>query len=195
MRPLLVFYNLQQEVVLDTPLILRQNHQRAKQQRQQLKNQQIFEGKEFSLQFPIVDDVSADNLCFQPISELTECFVDGLLKMAKGKGTGIPAIGKYIRVKIIDPGYFMGSIMCLVEDNKGQVINLALHNFVSLGDNVGEIAALMVNGQELVIKQPYLQVRNWEVVAISMIFPYICTLKHTHTFTLTFGNRSVAMVL
>ena len=52
----------------------------------------------------------------------------------------------------------MGFIMCLVEDGKGQVVNLALHNFVPLTDNVRAMADVVFNGQELTIKQPYLQV-------------------------------------
>jgi len=65
----------------------------------------------------------------------------------KGKGTNSPADGKFIRVKIIDPGYFMGSIMCLVEDRKGQVVNLALHNFVPLSGRSVQTNSYLPNKQ------------------------------------------------
>ena len=64
-------YPSQREVVLDSPLILRQNHQRAKQDQQLWKDKLKFQGKELPLQYPMVDDVAADNLCFKSISELT----------------------------------------------------------------------------------------------------------------------------
>ena len=87
-------------MVLDAPLALRQNHQRAKLEQQRWNDQQKKDGNDLPL-FPIVDDVSADNLCIRPASELMECFVDDLLKMGKGKGQGTPAEGKFLRVKMI----------------------------------------------------------------------------------------------
>ena len=61
----------QREVVLDNPLTLRQNHQRAKQDQHLWKDKLKFQGKELPLQYPMIDDVAADNLCFKSISELT----------------------------------------------------------------------------------------------------------------------------
>ena len=87
----------------------------------------------------------------------------------------------------------MGFIMCLVEDGKGQVVNLALHNFVPLTDNVRAMADVVFNGQELTIKQPYLQVVVVVVTTVESshftkrmniyplcLYTYLYTLSCTH---------------
>jgi len=119
---------------------------------------------------PGIDNVSADNICHEDVSVLTDCSIQDLLDHHKGK----PARGKILWVESTEPMFAMACLMALVKDSKGTFINLSLYNTGDLEANEADMEKEWPVGLRIGIKSPYLKLANNGNLALRVDNPTNC---------------------
>lgn len=170
--------------VLDPPYILRMNHQFSAQDCPKKEST-----SQINVLTPGVDDISASNVCRRSISSMTECFILELIATSKG----IPAEGRYLTVKSIEPCFKISAVQLCVEDKHGTLISLGLYNFISMDVKLKDVQEYFPINTVFYILNPYLKCSNYGNLALRVDNPFLVIIERPNASKPNIDRITVAV--